>query len=101
MDGDYEKAKKAAFDDNLVLKGNPKSLSNNAQTMSAYQVQQRQKEKAKKEALDGVPSDRRAYADKNEKLMFKAMPPPLKCSAASIFYKGHAARQNERAEKAL
>jgi len=29
LDGDYERAKKEAFDDNLVLAGNQKSLSSN------------------------------------------------------------------------
>ena len=80
MDGDYERAKKSAFDDNLVLNGAPKSVNSGAPeskgTFNAKLVRKQKKEQA------ALPEDRRAYAEANESRMFKAMPPPLKCSAA-------------------
>jgi len=35
----------------------------------------------------------------NESLKSKALPPPLKCTAAQIFYKGTASRLGEKVEK--
>lgn len=57
------------------------------------------KKPAEEEEVESLPSDRRAYASKNESLQFRAMPPPLKCSAASIFYKGTASRLGEKVEQ--
>lgn len=106
MDGDYERAKKEAFDDNLVLTGAVKSLSDLPQTKGAFNAQQVRKEKEtiakilkEETSKKKLPSDRRAYAVANESRMFKGMPPPLKCSAAQIFYKGSSIRQTEKAEK--
>ena len=39
MPGDYEKAKKEAFDDNLVLAGNTKSISSVLQSAGAFNAQ--------------------------------------------------------------
>ena len=45
MDGDYDQAKKDAFDDNLVLSGAQKSLSGQAQTKGAFNAKQVRKDK--------------------------------------------------------
>ena len=119
MEGDYEKAKKDAFDDNLVLAGNTKQpadrMRNTVQNFdrrpSPEQIKKKQADSFKalghidnsenedQQNKPKLPQDRRSYAKANESLKFKAMPPPLKCSAAQIFYKQHQNRQETRKEK--
>ena len=68
MDGDYEKAKSAAFDDNLVLAGNTKAIGTVVESMGQYNAQLVRKQKKQMAAADAqsskdqLPSDRRAYA---------------------------------------
>ena len=79
--------------------------------MGAFNTQKVRKEKNKRanqkeqgtDAMEdqSLPSDRRAYAEANKNRAFPAMPPPLNCTAAQIFYRGQSDRINERAEKSF
>ena len=111
MEGDYDRAKKAQLDEGLVLAGNQKALTFGHQSMGAFNATQVRKLKvdmtgkkdqaAGNDEVEELPSDRRAYAQANQTRHFPAMPPPLKCSAAQIFFRGQSDRQNERAEKSF
>ena len=98
MEDDFARAKAGAFDESLVLAGNPQALSA-PQTSNAYHAEQRRKDKEAKEAKAQAEKEAAAakgtvkqpdFKELNKQIStpFKAMPPPMRCPAATKFYRG-------------